>query len=165
MPLRFAVVDEALSAAPEVVATQSDLLFLAAEFNVIRRDLNAWRELATHEAPATSAYVQAVDRHLGRLLEAHEVFPRRANIEFVRVNGRADATMRVWERGSGETLACGTGACAVLVAGVLTGRLDRRATVHLRGGDLEIEWSAADNHVYKTGPATEVFTGEWPDAG
>ncbi|MFZ5531942.1 MAG: PilZ domain-containing protein [Pseudomonadota bacterium] len=70
MPLRFAVVDEALSAAPEVVATQSDLLFLAAEFNAIRRDLNAWRELATHEAPATSAYVQAVDRHLGRLLEA-----------------------------------------------------------------------------------------------
>ena len=70
MPLRFAVVDEAISAAPEVVATQSDLLFLAAEFNLIRRELNAWRELATHEAPATSAYVQAVDRHLGRLLEA-----------------------------------------------------------------------------------------------
>lgn len=70
MPLRFAVVDEALSAAPEVVATQSDLLFLAAEFNLIRRELNVWRELATHEAPATSAYVQAVDRHLGRLLEA-----------------------------------------------------------------------------------------------
>ena len=70
MPLRFAVVDEALSAAPEVVATQSDLLFLAAEFNLIRRELNVWRELSTHEAPATSAYVQAVDRHLGRLLEA-----------------------------------------------------------------------------------------------
>lgn len=100
--------------------------------------------------------------HVGRLLEAHEVFPRRANIEFVRVNNRADATMRVWERGSGETLACGTGACAVLVAGVLTGRLDRKATIHLLGGDLEIEWSAADNHVYKTGPATEVFSGEWP---
>ena len=65
-----AAVDEALSAAPEVVATQSDLLFLAAEFNLIRRELNVWRELSTHEAPATSAYVQAVDRHLGRLLEA-----------------------------------------------------------------------------------------------
>jgi hypothetical protein len=70
MPLRFAVVDDALCAAPEVVATQSDLLFVAAEFNLIRRELNVWRELANHEAPATSAYVQAVDRHLGRLLEA-----------------------------------------------------------------------------------------------
>ena len=68
--------------------------------------------------------------------------------------------MRVWERGSGETLACGTGACAVCVAGVLTGRTDRKILAHLPGGDLELEW-AADNHVYMTGPAVEVFRGEW----
>jgi len=71
-------------------------------------------------------------------------------------------TLRVWERGSGETLACGTGACAVAVAGVLTGRTDRKITAHLPGGDLQLEWSAADNRVYMTGPAVEVFQGEWP---
>lgn len=97
---------------------------------------------------------------IGPLIERHEVFPRRTNVEFVRINSRTDATMRVWERGSGETLACGTGACAVLVAAVLTNRLDRQATIHLLGGDLEISWGE-DNHVYKTGPAVEVFRGEW----
>jgi diaminopimelate epimerase len=69
--------------------------------------------------------------------------------------------MRTWERGSGITLACGTGASAVLVAGVVTGRLDRQALLHLPGGDLRIEWREQDNCVYKTGPATEVFSGEW----
>jgi diaminopimelate epimerase len=99
----------------------------------------------------------------GPQVERHPAFPRRTNVEFVRVNRPDDATMRVWERGSGETLACGTGACAVAVAGVLTGRTDRRLTMHLRGGDLELEWSAKDNHVYMTGPAVEVFSGDWPD--
>jgi len=99
---------------------------------------------------------------IGPLVERHEVFPRRVNAEFVVVNRRDDATMRVWERGSGETYACGTGACAVAVAGVLTGRLDRRVTIHLLGGDLELEWSENDQHVYMTGPAVEVFSGEWP---
>jgi diaminopimelate epimerase len=98
---------------------------------------------------------------VGRMLETNPVFPKKANIEFVTVQSRSEATMRVWERGSGETLACGTGACAVLVAGVLTGRLDRHATIHLRGGDLRIEWNDRDNCVYKTGPATEVFAGVW----
>lgn len=98
---------------------------------------------------------------VGKILEKHEAFPKRINVEFVKVNSRTDATMRVWERGSGETLACGTGACAVLVAGILTGRLERKAIIHLLGGDLEIEWKEQDNCVYKTGPATEVFTGEW----
>ena len=98
---------------------------------------------------------------VGPLIERHEVFPRRANVEFVKVNSKTDAHMRVWERGSGETLACGTGACAVAVAGVLTGRFDRKVTIHLVGGDLDIEWGP-DNHVYKTGPAVEVFSGEWP---
>lgn len=71
--------------------------------------------------------------------------------------------MRVWERGSGETMACGTGACAVAVAGVLTGRTERRITAHLRGGDLELSWSEKDNHVWMKGPAVEVFSGDWPE--
>jgi diaminopimelate epimerase len=115
--------------------------------------------------PHAVAFVDAItDDHvhrIGPLLEKHEAFPKRANIEFVKIHSKHEATMRVWERGSGETLACGTGACAVLVAGVLTGRLDRQATIHLLGGDLKIHWNETDNCVYKTGPATEVFTGEW----
>ena len=108
---------------------------------------------------------EITDRHvhdLGPLVEHHAAFPKRINVEFVKVNSRTDARMRVWERGSGETMACGTGACAVAVAGVLTGRFDRTVTIRLLGGDLDIEWSAADNHVYLTGPAVEVFSGEWP---
>jgi diaminopimelate epimerase len=99
---------------------------------------------------------------VGPLIERHPAFPRRVNAEFVQVTRPNEATMRVWERGSGETLACGTGACAVAVAGVLTGRLARRCVIHLRGGDLELHWNDADNHVYLTGPAVEVFQGEWP---
>jgi diaminopimelate epimerase len=100
---------------------------------------------------------------VGPKVEKHEAFPRRTNAEFVKVNRRDDVTVRVWERGSGETLACGTGACAVAVAGVLTGRLDRRVTAHLPGGALQLHWSETDGHVYMTGPAVEVFRGEWPD--
>ncbi len=99
----------------------------------------------------------------GPKLERHPAFPRKANIEFVRVNRRDDVTFRVWERGSGETLACGTGACAVVVAGVLTGKTERRITAHLRGGDLRLHWSEEDNHVWMTGPAVEVFSGDWPE--
>jgi diaminopimelate epimerase len=98
----------------------------------------------------------------GPLIERTWIFPKRINAHFVKVHSPGEVTMRTWERGSGITLACGTGACAVCVAGVLTGRTGRKLLAHLPGGDLELEWSAADNHVYKTGPATEVFTGEWP---
>jgi len=100
---------------------------------------------------------------VGPQVERHAAFPRRVNAEFVRVNRPDDVTVRVWERGSGETMACGTGACAVCVAGVLAGKTARTITAHLRGGDLELQWSEKDNHVYKTGPAVEVFSGEWPD--
>jgi len=100
---------------------------------------------------------------IGPKVEKHLVFPRRTNVEFVRVDNPGEITMRVWERGSGETLACGTGACAVAVAGVLTGRTDRSIIAHLRGGDLRLDWSKTDNHVFMTGPAVEVFQGEWPD--
>jgi diaminopimelate epimerase len=98
----------------------------------------------------------------GPLLECHELFPRKTNVEFVRVVNDSEVRMRVWERGAGETLACGTGASATAVAAHLAGHCGRRVTVHLLGGDLEIEW-APDNHVYMTGPATEVFSGEVAD--
>lgn len=98
----------------------------------------------------------------GRAIEVHELFPQRVNAHFVRVISPAEVRMATWERGSGITLACGTGASAVCVAGVLTGGSGREILAHLPGGDLNLEWSAADNHVFMTGPAVEVFRGEWP---
>jgi diaminopimelate epimerase len=99
---------------------------------------------------------------VGPQIETSSYFPKRINVEFVEVLNRETLRQRTWERGSGETLACGSGACAVCVAGVLTGRSERRVTVKLLGGDLQIEWNESDNHVYMTGPAAEVFSGEWP---
>ena len=95
---------------------------------------------------------------IGPRFEKHPFFPNGVNTEFVRVDSETSLTMRVWERGSGETAACGTGACAVLVAAVLNGHSQRRATVHLNGGDLHIEWRG-DDHVLMTGAAEEVFSG------
>ena len=99
---------------------------------------------------------------VGKLLETHPAFPNRMNIHVVQVDQRHELTMRTWERGSGLTRACGTGAAAVCVAGVLTGRSDRNVLIHLPGGDLALEWRRSDNHVHLTGPAVEVFTGDWP---
>ena len=99
---------------------------------------------------------------VGPVLERAAEFPRRINVHFVQVHSPEEVTMRTWERGSGITLACGTGACAVCVAGALAGRTHRRIVAHLPGGDLELQWSEADGHVYMTGPATEVFSGQWP---
>ena len=101
--------------------------------------------------------------HIGPLLENYPIFPNRTNVEFVQVEDRTHIRLRVWERGAGETLACGTGACAALVASVLTGLADRNATVELPGGELEVSWSAEDNHVYQEGPAEFVFDGEWAE--
>jgi diaminopimelate epimerase len=95
----------------------------------------------------------------GPLLETHELFPRKTNVEFVHVLSPTEVRMRVWERGAGETMACGTGACATSVAAILAGHTGRQVTVHLLGGDLKIEW-AENNHIYMTGPATEAFNGE-----
>ncbi|MCP3694138.1 MAG: diaminopimelate epimerase, partial [Planctomycetaceae bacterium] len=89
-------------------------------------------------------------------------FPARVNVEFVEVLSSTEVRQRTWERGSGETWACGTGACAVCVAGVLTGKTEREILNHLIGGDLQLHWAEEDQHVYMTGPATEVFQGEWP---
>jgi diaminopimelate epimerase len=96
---------------------------------------------------------------IGTQFECHPVFPKKINTEFIQVVRPDYLKMRVWERGAGITLACGTGACASLVAAVLTGQSDRRATVELPGGPLQIEWSQTDNHLYMTGPAEKVFTG------
>jgi diaminopimelate epimerase len=107
--------------------------------------------------------VKSIDlSRCGPAVENHKAFPRRINAHWVQVNSPNDVTVRTWERGSGITLACGTGACAVCVAGVLTGRTDRKILAHLPGGDLTLEWRQSDNCVYMTGPAVEVFSGEWP---
>ena len=101
-----------------------------------------------------------IDLHRwGPLIEIHPYFPNKVNVEFVTVRSRDRIDMRVWERGAGPTLACGTGACAALVASVLNGFTDRSATVSLPGGDLFIEWSDRDGHVYMTGPAAFVYRG------
>lgn len=104
--------------------------------------------------------ITAVDLPIeGKALEHHEIFPERCNIEFVQLTAEGHLRTRVWERGSGITLACGTGACATAVAAVVTGRSGRTATVDMDGGTLHIEWRESDNHIYMTGPATSVFTG------
>jgi diaminopimelate epimerase len=95
----------------------------------------------------------------GPKLEVHPLFPRKVNVEFATVLDRGRVDMRVWERGAGPTLACGTGACATLVSSVLNGLTDRAAWISLKGGDLYIEWNEEDNHVYMTGPAEVAFTG------
>jgi diaminopimelate epimerase len=98
---------------------------------------------------------------VGPVIENHELFPQRVNAHFVRVDSPNEFTMMTWERGSGITLACGTGACACCVAAVLTNRCSRIVTAHLPGGNLELNWSQNDNCVYMTGPAVEAFTGDW----
>jgi diaminopimelate epimerase len=97
---------------------------------------------------------------IGPYFERLPIFPNRINVHFVEVRSSEEVVMRTWERGSGITLACGTGACAVCVAGVLTNRTGRKILAHLPGGDLELQW-AEDHHVYMTGEAVEVFCGEW----
>ncbi|MCI0365913.1 MAG: diaminopimelate epimerase [Phycisphaerales bacterium] len=98
---------------------------------------------------------------LGPRIENHPAFPRRINVHLVQGHSRGELTMRTWERGTGMTLACGTGASAVCVAGALTNRTDREILAHLPGGDLNLRWDENSNHVFMTGPATEVFSGEW----
>jgi len=114
--------------------------------------------------PHAISYVEDVANfplyEVGPKMEINKLFPRKVNAEFVQVIDRYTLMMRVWERGAGETLACGTGASAVLVASVLNGVSERAVTIKLLGGDLFIEWSEKDNHVYMTGPAVKVFEGE-----
>ncbi len=117
--------------------------------------------------PHAVVYMEDVDNldieKIGPSFENHERFPNRVNTEFVKVLDRETAQMRVWERGSGETLACGTGACAVAVACILNGLTDNKVRVKLLGGDLLIEWDKEQDTVYMTGPAEVVFDGEWKE--
>ena len=99
--------------------------------------------------------------NVGPHFEHHEAFPDRVNTEFAAMQGEHEIRMRVWERGSGETWACGTGACATAVAAILNGYGQSPVRLHLNGGDLLIEWDRDTNHVFMTGPAEEVFEGEW----
>ncbi len=114
--------------------------------------------------PHAVAFVDNVQDYpvetVGSQVELHPAFPRRTNTEFIQVVSEREILFRVWERGAGLTLACGTGACAAVVACVLNGKTCRQVLVHLPGGDLDVFWSDADNHVYMTGPAAEVFIGE-----
>ncbi len=97
----------------------------------------------------------------GAAIERHPCFPQRTNVHFVEVMNRRELLIRTWERGSGITMACGTGACACAVAAVLTERAERNCTGHLPGGPLQLQWLVSNNHVYMTGPAVEVFSGFW----
>ena len=100
---------------------------------------------------------------IGPVIENHKLFPNRINVHFVHIDKPTEFTMRTWERGSGITLACGTGACAASVAAVLIARCERVCTAHLPGGDLDLNWCEEDNCVYMTGPAVKVFEGTWPE--
>ncbi|MBP9838877.1 MAG: diaminopimelate epimerase [Proteobacteria bacterium] len=112
--------------------------------------------------PHAIFFVDKINDHLvleiGPIIETHEKFPKRTNVEFVEVINRQELNIRVWERGTGETLACGTGACATAVAAALNQLTERKVTLHFRGGDILINW-AENNHVYQTGPAEFVFEG------
>lgn len=97
----------------------------------------------------------------GPMIENHSLFPNRTNVEIVKIINEDEISQRTWERGAGETLSCGTGASAVTAACILNKRTNRKVLIHLKGGDLVIEWNEDDNHIYMTGPAKEVFNGEW----
>lgn len=115
--------------------------------------------------PHCVIFVEDVDNFpvskYGPMIETHPLFPEKVNVEFVEILSTGEVRQRTWERGSGETLACGTGASAVTVAGSLSRKLDRKVLVHLRGGDLNINWDVITGNVYMTGEAVEVFRGEW----
>ncbi len=104
--------------------------------------------------------IERVDITQGKIIENHELFPQRINVEYVQILNRREIKMRVWERGVGETLACGTGACAATVASILNNKTERKIIVHLLGGDLEINWDQKNHHIFMTGNAHHVYDGE-----
>ncbi|MBD2355622.1 diaminopimelate epimerase [Tolypothrix sp. FACHB-123] len=153
---------------PKLLASEIPTTLGAADIKVINQPLEVggktWEVTCVSMGnPHCITFVEDVAaiplESIGPQFEHHPVFPQRTNTEFIQVVSRDYLKMRVWERGAGITLACGTGACASLVAGVLTGKCDRTATVELPGGPLQIEWSEIDQRVYMTGPAERVFTG------
>jgi diaminopimelate epimerase len=153
---------------PRLLAKEIPTTIAALDEKVVNQSIDAagksWKVTCVSMGnPHCIAFVDDVAaiplEQIGPLFEHHSAFPQRTNTEFIQVIRPDYLKMRVWERGAGITLACGTGACASLVAGVLTGNCDRRATVELPGGCLEIEW-AANGRLYMTGPARKVFAGK-----
>jgi diaminopimelate epimerase len=157
--------------APRLLAKEIPTTLGAADQMVVHRQL----EVLGHSLHATCVsmgnphcviFVPEITDELvlkiGPVIELDERFPKRTNVEFVEVLARGEVRQRTWERGSGETWACGTGASAVCVAGVLTGNTDRSIINHLLGGDLKLVWDESSNHVFMTGPAREIFEGNWP---
>lgn len=146
---------------PTTLEADKDMV-INASMNVLGKDYKV--TCVSMGNPHAITYVEdekAIDiEKLGPVFENHEVFPERTNTEFIRIADRDNLYMRVWERGSGETLACGTGACATAVATALNGLCNDKVTVHLLGGDLEIEWDREADLVYMTGPAMTVYNGE-----
>lgn len=148
---------------PKDIPVNSDKdLFISEPVRVLDREFRV--TCVSMGNPHAISYVEDTDAFdlfkYGPVMETHPLYPKKVNAEFVQVVSRTVLKMRVWERGAGETLACGTGACAVLVASVLNNVSDRKAKIILLGGELTIEWDEKTNHVFMTGPATEVFTGE-----
>jgi diaminopimelate epimerase len=155
---------------PQLTAAEIPTLLTAKENKVINQSLEvaaqSWLVTCVSMGnPHCITFVKDVDaislKEVGPLFEHHPVFPQRTNTEFIQVVQPDYLKMRVWERGAGITLACGTGACASVVAGVLTDNCDRNCTVELPGGCLQIQWSETDGRVYMTGPAEKVFTGNY----
>lgn len=155
---------------PQLLASQIPTTLAQGDQKVIDVPLevggNSWQVTCVSMGnPHCITYVEDVSAIpldiIGSQFEHHSVFPKRTNTEFIQVVRPDYIKMRVWERGAGATLACGTGACASVVAGVLTGKCDRICTVELPGGCLDIEWSEVDQRIYMTGPAQQVFTGRF----
>ncbi len=155
---------------PQLTAAQIPTTLTSGEDKVVAQPLEidgkTWSVTAVSMGnPHCITFVENSDHieleKIGPLFEHHSVFPQRTNTEFIQVVKADYLKMRVWERGAGITLACGTGACATVVAGVLNDKCDRSCTVELPGGCLQITWSDKNNHVYMTGPATEVFKGKY----
>ena len=154
---------------PRLLASEVPTTLAAPDQKVIARSLEAagqtWEVTCVSMGnPHCITFVEDVAaiplEAIGTQFEHHPAFPQRINMEFIQIVNRNYLKMRVWERGAGITLACGTGACASLVAGILTERCDRQATIELPGGNLEIEWSEVDQHLYMTGAAQRVFSGK-----
>lgn len=151
---------------PQLIPVKSELDPVVGDLIAVDQRAYAMTCVSMGNPHAITFVDEITDEHvhgLGPKLEIHEAFPKKINVEFVKVIDEETLEMRVWERGSGETLACGTGACATLVAAVLNGKTGRKSAVNLVGGQLIIEWDEETNHVFMSGPAVTVFSGVWSE--
>ena len=147
---------------PTTLAASGRVIGQVVEFDGIEMEVSCVSMGNPHCVIFVDAATDDLVLRLGPMIENDPRFPSRTNVEFVKIISPTEVRQRTWERGSGETWACGTGASAVCVAGVLTGRTDRTIVNHLLGGDLVLEWDGSSDHVRMTGAAVEVFSGDWP---